>query len=427
MLILGVNTTTLEAYTPAQVLADIGAAPVNHTHSTYDNTTTLSGDDVYSKITVTDGIVTGLTTRSLTPGDIGAALSGHDHDGTYAKHAFIYTDLNSVVTGAGYLNYGRYSSSATNKPYSVPDNANGLLTLNSYAGVYAKQISFGNDNDLYMRRVSNGTYYPWYKIWHSGSFDIANYVTTNTTQTIDGAKTFSTNVIVGSTTDSISDTKKITIQSKGYAGINIRGDVSNTSGEPGGAFVRLNVDGDAVQGILGLVQTAGYDGSGNAFTGTVINSVLLGNKYNAALQLGTNNTVRATIDSSGNFTLASGGVFNGNGSGLTNLVAKGQVSRTTISNDSTPNPIGSYEENEYYLTALTSAATFQTPSGTPANGNTLLLRVYSAATQVITFTTGYRALIPLPLNNPAGKTTYYGCIYNSADTKWDIVSCVQQL
>ena len=56
-----------------------GKAASSHTHGSYDNSGTLSGANVYSKVAVTDGIVTGLTSRSLSASDIGAAASNHSH------------------------------------------------------------------------------------------------------------------------------------------------------------------------------------------------------------------------------------------------------------------------------------------------------------------------------------------------------------
>jgi len=51
---------------------DIGAATSSHTHSTYDRASSvLSGANVFSNIVVTDGIVTATATRGLTKSDIG--------------------------------------------------------------------------------------------------------------------------------------------------------------------------------------------------------------------------------------------------------------------------------------------------------------------------------------------------------------------
>lgn len=54
-----------------------------HTHSTYSNSDELSDANVYSKVSVIDGIVTELTSRSLTYLDVGAAASNHTHDDLY--------------------------------------------------------------------------------------------------------------------------------------------------------------------------------------------------------------------------------------------------------------------------------------------------------------------------------------------------------
>jgi hypothetical protein len=100
---------------------------------------------------------------------------------------------------------------------------------------------------------------------------------------------------IGSTTDATTDVKSLTVESRGFAGIYLKGDTANTSGEPGGAFLRLSQDAGAVTGILGIVNIAGRDGSTETYTNTLGNSLLLGHKHNSALHLGTNNAVRMTI------------------------------------------------------------------------------------------------------------------------------------
>lgn len=51
--------------------------PTTHTHGTYDNSTALTGANVYSNIAITDGIVTGLTSRALSAADISAMSTSH--------------------------------------------------------------------------------------------------------------------------------------------------------------------------------------------------------------------------------------------------------------------------------------------------------------------------------------------------------------
>jgi hypothetical protein len=47
-------------------------APVTHTHGTYDGFAALSGATILSDIGVTNGIMSSITTRELTPANIGA-------------------------------------------------------------------------------------------------------------------------------------------------------------------------------------------------------------------------------------------------------------------------------------------------------------------------------------------------------------------
>lgn len=78
----------------------------------------------------------------------------------------------------------------------------------------------------------------------------------------------------------------------------------------------------------------------------------------------------------------------------------------------------------YQLSGIT---TFAAPSGTPANGQKLLIRIYSAAAYALTWNAIYRVIgTTLPTTTVAGKTIYVGCIYNSDDSKWDVVAVTTQ-
>jgi hypothetical protein len=85
----------------------------------------------------------------------------------------------------------------------------------------------------------------------------------------------------------------------------------------------------------------------------------------------------------------------------------------------------------YIAEGLTGAITLAVPSGTPSNGQKLLIRLKDDGTaRGITWTTsagGYRAIgITLPTTTVINKTTYVGCVYNSADSFWDAVATVTQ-
>lgn len=80
---------------------------------------------------------------------------------------------------------------------------------------------------------------------------------------------------------------------------------------------------------------------------------------------------------------------------------------------------------------LTGAITLAAPSGTPVDGQKLLIRIKDNGTaRGITWTTssgGYRAIgITLPTTTVISKVTYVGCIYNGTDLFWDAVATVTQ-
>jgi hypothetical protein len=102
-------------------------------------------------------------------------------------------------------------------------------------------------------------------------------------------------------TSSITDSRTLSINSLGYAGIRLNSDTSNAGVEPGGSF--LTMGNDAGQDFLALsaIQNAGYSGiDDNSLYGeTLANSMLLGTTSSRVLHFGTNNSVRMTIDTSG--------------------------------------------------------------------------------------------------------------------------------
>ena len=88
-----------------------------------------------------------------------------------------------------------------------------------------------------------------------------------------------------------------------------------------------------------------------------------------------------------------------------------------------------YDQVNY---ALTGSSSFSNPSGTPTNGQKLLIRIAAASTQTISSWSsssgGYRAIgTTLPTSVPTGKTVYVGCIYNSTASFWDVVAVTTQV
>lgn len=67
---------------------------------------------------------------------------------------------------------------------------------------------------------------------------------------------------------------------------------------------------------------------------------------------------------------------------------------------------------------------FDTPTGTPYNGQKLIIRMTAAATITMSFNAAaYRAVgVTLPSTLSSGYTMYVGCIWNSTASKWDVVA-----
>lgn len=85
----------------------------------------------------------------------------------------------------------------------------------------------------------------------------------------------------------------------------------------------------------------------------------------------------------------------------------------------------------YTVTALGSAAIILAPSGTPVNGQKLIIRIKDNGTaRALTWTTtsgAYRVVgTTLPTTTVLSKVTYVGCIYNSQDTFWDVIAVTTQ-
>ena len=115
--------------------------------------------------------------------------------------------------------------------------------------------------------------------------------------------------------------------------------------------------------------------------------------------------------------------------GLTKKVMDDMLATASIANSATPAPTGGSKENEYYVTALEEEATFAAPSGTPANGNTLVIRIKDNGTaRVLNWNAIYAGTYgtALPDTTVLGKTMYLGFVYNTANSKWELLSKVDE-
>ena len=111
---------------------------------------------------------------------------------------------------------------------------------------------------------------------------------------------------------------------------------------------------------------------------------------------------------------------------LTNKRINPRTSSTASTATLTPD-ISSFDQ--YNLTAQAVSLAIDAPTGTPVDGNRLTIRILDNGTsQSISWNATYTATaVALPLATSAGKILYVGCIYNSTNTRWDVVALSQQV
>jgi multidrug efflux pump subunit AcrA (membrane-fusion protein) len=176
------------------------------------------------------------------------------------------------------------------------------------------------------------------------------------------------------------------------------------------------VDADIGVTVQGYdADTAKYDDTTANFTGTLQNggsNVLVDTDIGSTVQGYDANTVKTSDTQT-----------------LTNKrINPRSVNASGTSGTITPN---GDTTDIYVAEGLTGSTTFDTPSGTPVNGQKLLIRIKddgTIRTLVWTATSGaFREVgVTLPTATVANKTIYVGCVYNSTDSFWDAVATVTQ-
>lgn len=111
----------------------------------------------------------------------------------------------------------------------------------------------------------------------------------------------------------------------------------------------------------------------------------------------------------------------GSGARITNTIVNPTVQETTSTATLT---INATNENTGVLTAQAAALTVANPTGTIVQGQKLVYRIKDNGTaRAITWGANFRAIgVTLPTTTTANKLLYVGCIYNTTDSKWDVIA-----
>ena len=200
-----------------------------------------------------------------------------------------------------------------------------------------------------------------------------------------------------------------------------------------GAFTASTVAADTT--ITGTTITA----STGFALGTTDYVGITGNERLVFNEAGTIVVTGAILETSGNIELGhatattlsgSGGVLSVEGvvipsiSSTNTFTNKRITARVgTTADAATITPVG--DSNDMYtVTALAQAATIAAPSGTPTNGQKLVIRIKdNGTTRALTWNAIYNVVgVTLPTDTTAGKTHYIGCMYNTANSKWDVLA-----
>jgi hypothetical protein len=132
-----------------------------------------------------------------------------------------------------------------------------------------------------------------------------------------------------------------------------------------------------------------------------------------------NGTVGATTRNTGDFTALTAST------GISSSRINPRTSSTTSTATLTPD-ISAFDQ--YNLTAQAVGLTVAAPTGTPVDGNKLIIRILDNGTgQSISWNATYTVIgTTLPTTTTANKMIYVGCIYNSTNTRWDVVAVTTQ-
>jgi len=176
-----------------------------------------------------------------------------------------------------------------------------------------------------------------------------------------------------------------------------------------------------------LAPLLGTPTSGNFTTGTFTWPTF--NQNTSGTAAGLSATLAIANGGTGATTLAGASIVTYTGTEtLTNKRVDPRTVSTATATSLTPD-VSSYDQFSY--SALASGLTINAPTGTPVDGTKLIFRILdNGTTRTITWNATFTSMVGTAFTNTfsttVSKTTYFGCIYNLANTRWDVVAVTTQ-
>jgi hypothetical protein len=326
------------------------------------------------------------------------------------------SDFNQLLTGTGNHTF-RLPDATTltdTTAFQFNNAATGILTVQNNAGTTVGTVATGGAANAVL--ISNATV--------GGTWEFHGYLPEGVT--------WGTNALnLGTTVISNGTWQGGTIQS-GYGGTGLTtfAGANNALYSTGASTL---VAGTLPVAAGGTGLTSGTSGGVLYYsaTGTLASSGLLSANAlviggGAGVAPSTTTTGTGVVTALGNNANATGGFTTINGTAtLTNKRIDPRTSTAATTATLTPD-ISAFDQ--YNLTAQDQALTVAAPTGTPVDGNKLILRILDNGTaRAITWNATYTVIgTTLPTTTTASKMLYVGCIYNSTNTRWDVVAVTTQ-
>ena len=309
------------------------------------------------------------------------------------------------ASGATSIAVGYNSQSTTDFTIAIGRNANATHTRTTIIGAQSSSGGEGATSLGYGVGVgANGTSIGYISDAGTNAVALGNVA----------QATGSSSIAIGSKATA-SGSKSIMISNDGLA---VTNNVANS--------LALSFDQSGHIFFAGLTANSYFNGSGNFGFGTTTPTAKLtvqgnGTSTGITLALYDNDTTPNKT-----WEWLDNGTMNGSdGARITNTIVNPSVQEAISSATFT---INADQETTGVITAMASATTIASPTGTPVQGQKLTFRFKDDGTgRAITWNAIFRAIgVTLPTTTTANKTIYVGCLYNSTETYWDVIAVKEE-